>query len=484
MNEMTDTISTDAADQVVFSIPESNWAKFETEISKLSRKAEKLKLGSIIPHIIGTRMGSIEINGRDIHYKINEVMISGPMPRVSGWTFVARLDHDNHGGNIVRAVPRFVALEVIPGFQNKTAEEKALAIQNLGKPVSIPEHFRHAGPDCQHCGAKRFRRETFVLVNDQTGEFKQVGSTCLGDFLGGKRPDDIARLCEWMREAIVSARDAEMFDSEGYDAGPRNYHDTSLMTVLRHAAWACRKFGYVSAGEARRAEDERGEILTTTRSSVIENMDIRNPNRQIPTEADEKVAADALAWAQTIANKARVSDYEHNISVLVDPRNNLMIRWRDLGMAVSIIGVHLRNVSVEGSKTKLNSEGLAQLFAMFERATQSKLKSPRITLGDENTGFFVYPASSTGANAGSLYVKRNSDRAYVGKITPDGNPFIKDTNILSQLRNFVSDPETVARDHGKLTGKCCFCNTKLKTKESLDRGFGPVCYKKYVAEAV
>jgi hypothetical protein len=50
------------------------------------------------------------------------------------------------------------------------------------------------------------------------------------------------------------------------------------------------------------------------------------------------------------------------------------------------------------------------------------------------------------------------------------------TNILSQL---AKNPQRVAAEFGKLTGRCCFCRIKLTDGKSTEVGYGPVCAKKW-----
>jgi hypothetical protein len=52
-------------------------------------------------------------------------------------------------------------------------------------------------------------------------------------------------------------------------------------------------------------------------------------------------------------------------------------------------------------------------------------------------------------------------------------------NLLIELGN---DPHTVAAEHGKLTGHCCFCNYRIGDGEdnrSRNIGYGPGCAKKF-----
>jgi DNA helicase-2/ATP-dependent DNA helicase PcrA len=50
---------------------------------------------------------------------------------------------------------------------------------------SIPGHFLEDPENCEHCKTRRHRNETFILRNAE-GAYKQVGSSCIHEFLGDK----------------------------------------------------------------------------------------------------------------------------------------------------------------------------------------------------------------------------------------------------------------------------------------------------------
>lgn len=52
-------------------------------------------------------------------------------------------------------------------------------------------------------------------------------------------------------------------------------------------------------------------------------------------------------------------------------------------------------------------------------------------------------------------------------------------DLLDCLRLLNKHPESAATALGKLTGSCCICGSPLSTAESLRRGIGPECSKKY-----
>lgn len=50
------------------------------------------------------------------------------------------------------------------------------------------------------------------------------------------------------------------------------------------------------------------------------------------------------------------------------------------------------------------------------------------------------------------------------------------------LRSMATDPEGTAREFGRLTGRCCFCNLKLSDDRSVEVGYGKVCAQRYGLE--
>jgi hypothetical protein len=123
------------------------------------------------------------------------------------------------------------------------------------------------------------------------------------------------------------------------------------------------------------------------------------------------------------------------------------------------------------------------IIELFDKA-KKHLKYPAIVLiaADNGDEIKVKPAPSSGSNPGSIYVHYNG--AYAGKISPGGEWYpTKATNlqgfIWCMLKDLAADPAGVAAKHGKLTGKCCFCNTKLTDPKSTGVGYGPVCAKNY-----
>ena len=60
---------------------------------------------------------------------------------VNGWKFIASVEHTEKG-NIIRAACN----------------------------IEVPERYYTSSPICEHCKSKRFRKDTYIVMNEETGE--------------------------------------------------------------------------------------------------------------------------------------------------------------------------------------------------------------------------------------------------------------------------------------------------------------------------
>jgi len=125
----------------------------------------------------------------------------------------------------------------------------------------------------------------------------------------------------------------------------------------------------------------------------------------------------------------------------------------------------------------------------FMQAAGKKMKYPAVTLQFKNghpLKIALNGSSSSKAGAVSLTDGGSyGNNKFYGRIDKDGKfePYtasvpVKD-ELTSILAKFASDPVALAAEHGKTTGRCCFCNTGLTDPKSTAVGFGPQCAKQW-----
>jgi hypothetical protein len=130
-----------------FRVAPAELEHLQRRIQTLGRRARRLGVEPV--RLIDT--GERDASGQAL------VLLSGRAPVLAGWSLAAIVDHrDGH----------------------PTVDEQGdrLAAGAFAHPI------------CEHCGLRRRRTRTYVVVDTVSGEVRQVGSGCLRDFLGGPQP--------------------------------------------------------------------------------------------------------------------------------------------------------------------------------------------------------------------------------------------------------------------------------------------------------
>lgn len=202
-------------------------------------------------------------------------VLEGEMPAVAGWTLVARLDHTEGGVLVAQA----------PG-------------------VELDTRWRTAKPDCEHCRTKRARAETYVL-RGPAGEVKQIGSTCLQEFLATS-PAKLIALSELAGELLG----LDYLDSEW---GPGGRWVPSTLAFLTATVAAIRSQGGFQPSKAEHPTRGYANFLLGMPPKREQQPDLyREWHDNQPTPADAETAETVSAWAQALEAS---NDYEHNIKV-------------------------------------------------------------------------------------------------------------------------------------------------------------------------
>ena len=242
-----------------------------------------------------------------------EFELNFPKIGYEGWNFVASVSFEE-GGTLVNAVPG----QSLIGWERPEA------------------HL------CEHCNLKRHRKASYVLKNEDSGEFMQIGSSCLTLFLGIAPALWAVGFELPQPEASDFSRYEEMFDI-------RNWLALTLAVTDGGA-------GFVSRGKARGNED-----LT---ASVDDATSVFYPHHRLMARDQEYAAWIGEMQAETVrilseeqdhidaiieSGKAvgQDSDYGMNLAVVL---NSESVTRRSLGLLSSVVGVHHRNVEREAER--------------------------------------------------------------------------------------------------------------------------------------
>lgn len=132
------------------------------------------------------------------------------------------------------------------------------------------------------------------------------------------------------------------------------------------------------------------------------------------------------------------------------------------------------------------------VYALFERAAKH-LKHPKIRLLLGDAPVTLYVAGERSRMPGVVNVVKTppdavdyGSQVWLGRVAKDGkwaparNLSKEDEKETTKLlKELAKNPEVVAANYGRLTGRCCFCYKSLADERSTQVGYGPVCASRY-----
>lgn len=319
-----------------FNIPEHNLPKLTERIEKLNRRASKLGCPQILYFVGDSYFLHLDRNGDETQdqtkavrsIRMFKVAVVGESPKLNGWIFVAKLQHED-GANILRIAPTFEG--------------------------QLPQGYRTSASICDHCQTDRNRKDTYVVMNE-AGEFKQVGRNCLRDFLGHVSAQAAA---EWA-EVLFDLSDI----CNGFGGLGGSLFYVPLETLLAQVAHICKTSGYVTR---KQAQEEWGRTATphmlfnlNTNSRVADEL--KSLNDSI-TDAERELAAAAREWAQGISPEG-ASDFEWNLRTMAGKD---AVSYREVGIAAYVVPAYLRHLETEADRLAREARAEAARLAREAR---------------------------------------------------------------------------------------------------------------------
>lgn len=341
--------------------------------------------------------------------------------KVNDWLFVASVEHTEKGNIFAKAMT----------------------------DVEIPERYRTSNPICEHCNSTRTRTATFIIMNTVTGEFKQVGKSCLMDFTNGLSANTAA----WFVSLKQVFEDAEQepVSSCGYS---ERYYETE--EVLSYAAEVIRKFGYINSDHSGQSTKERTMDFLMVSKGMTHWMPEDEINRikrdmekvkfdHNSTEATEMVNA-ASAW---ISKQEASNDYMHNLKTVCALKYN---PWNRIGILVSLFPTFNRDLEIQErkaeaeAKAKQEAQNSNHVGNVGDRI-QVNVQSVKCLTSWENT-FSYYPTTT-----------------YLYKIVDqEGNVFTWKTSTFLDDDNIPQMITGTVKEHSEFRGVKQTVLTRCKIK--------------------
>ena len=233
--------------------------------------------------------------------------------------------------------------------------EKGNIYSKVNDEVEIPTRYRASDCFCEHCKTRRARKNTCIIRNIKTDEFKQVGNTCLKDFTRGMDASIVTAFAE-AKKAFEESE--EVFIGGG--GSWKKYYSTE--EILRYTAETIRHFGYrngYSEYPTRREmlemygfdHGEYDRILNSEDRKIRNILKEKKESVGFDAESDESTtkASNALAW---IAKQDAFNDYMHNLKTICSLE---YVSEDRIGILVSLFPTYDRELEREAER-KLREE--------------------------------------------------------------------------------------------------------------------------------
>ena len=305
-------------------IHEDNMPRLEDKIKKI--KAKCIKFGNEFNYqVTGERLVTHEDKSVS---RFVQVEVSG-IAKIADWLFVGSIDHTPKG-NIISSY--------------------------LDLP--IPEYFRTCPSFCMHCNTQRARNNTYILINTNTAEWKQVGSSCLRDFLGVSAESYTAFLSSFNELAVFDAVEP----NGGKRMFPVKYYLQHVIECYKH--WGYHKY---DGNTGDRAFEIAFCRMSDELKKIVGSVDYN-------AERNEAEADEVIEWAKAIADNA--NDYMYKLKVactndyievqhtrLVASGVATMNAWKEKEVQRKANFKPSNHVGVVGLKIQVNNATIKYVFA-------------------------------------------------------------------------------------------------------------------------
>lgn len=268
-------------EQKVFEIPSSNLVSLQQTIEKWKRKGADITFDIIDKYT----------DKKGITYY--RIVVEGGY-KLEDWEFAATIEHTDNG-NIIRAMPE---------FQGK-----------------IPEKFNDVPPYCEHCKQERNRKDTYIVYNTKTNEFKQVGRNCLEEYTG------------------FDAREAALYASaikEIYSITERDPYYEPESNYVSPEQFKAGAYEIVSKSGYDRDKID-GQLTSVLKLNSIDANERREARREVYNKHKDKIN-EIDKWVQTLANTN--NDYLRNAYLAW---NKPELEYRDYKLVASLISTYLKS---------------------------------------------------------------------------------------------------------------------------------------------
>lgn len=194
---------------------------------------------------------------------------------------------------------------------------------------------------CDHCHKNVYRNSVVLLENEQ-GERKLVGSSCVKEFTRGLDGDLYVSYAALMSDLNSASEDAENIDDSFFERGNVGLQLYDTHRVVSCASSLIRQYGFTSS---RAYEDDPNAI--PTKFYISDTLD--HYSREV-TDDDEQLASKAIEWCANLPeDEIFKSSYLFNLNQLC---KNEHCTYYHFGLLASLIPAYQKEQSMQIKKAE------------------------------------------------------------------------------------------------------------------------------------
>ncbi|KVT07371.1 hypothetical protein [Burkholderia ubonensis] len=237
---------------------------------------------------------------------IKQLEIEYPEIKLGHWRVVGKLE-SVEGGNLAFAVSR-----------------EASDVEVLAERADCPI-------ECEHCNTSRRRKDGYLLRDDESGDYKEVGSNCLEDFTGIDPAAALFMAQMWSVIRLAEDEFAEFGRSTRVNAVRTDRY-------LADVCFISENHGFTSAAKAR----DTGFIPTYDEAlSLPRAVERDRALRQMYEDQFERHLERAIAVREWITSKPEESMFDRNLKLLL-AGDALSIDRKHLAFAAAAVPLYSR----------------------------------------------------------------------------------------------------------------------------------------------
>ena len=303
-----------------YAILEGNMERLMSKVKRIQNKCRKYGCDFHFAEV-GEEFREVKMSDGSVKtYRFVIVEAEG-VAEINGWKFIASVEHTEKGNIISKACD-----------------------------VEVPARYYTTTPICEHCMSRRYRKDTFIIMNMETGEFKQVGRNCLADYTHGMSVEGVAAYASLFDEIIGAGEPID-----GVGGGYTTYIDS--MDILMYAAEVVRHFGYVKSDGFARGTSDRVVAYYGVDHGWYNRFGESDYRKQLQSEMEEchfnadsdeakSLVEDALKW---LDGQDESNNYMHNLKTVC------ALKWcavRHVGLLSSLFPAFNKALEREAKKAK------------------------------------------------------------------------------------------------------------------------------------